>query len=119
MNGGERTERYCHILSSVIGDVKEMPFRIFRDDITKVKAEVLVNSANTKPICAGYRTDAAIYEAAGFDDMLAARKKIGDIQVEHAVVTPAFKLPAKYVVHTVGPKWVDGNSDEAEALRSC
>lgn len=43
-----------------------MPFKIVRNDITKVNADVLVNSANTKPICAGYRTDAAIYEAAGF-----------------------------------------------------
>ena len=96
-----------------------MAFKIVRNDITKVNADVLVNSANTKPICAGYRTDAAIYEAAGFDAMLAARKKIGDIQVGHAEMTPAFKLPAKYVVHTVGPKWVDGNSGELEALRSC
>lgn len=96
-----------------------MAFKIVRNDISKVKADILVNSANTKPICAGYRTDAAIYEAAGFDDMLAARKKIGDIQVGHAEVTPAFKLPAKYVIHTVGPRWIDGKSGEPEALRSC
>lgn len=119
MNGREWTNLHCHILSTVFDYIKKMPFKIVRNDITKVNADVLVNSANTKPICAGYRTDAAIYEAAGFDAMLAARKKIGDIQVGHAAVTPAFKLPAKYVVHTVGPKWVDGNSGELEALRSC
>lgn len=96
-----------------------MAFKIIRNDITKVKADVLVNSANTKPICAGYRTDAAIYEAAGYDDMLAARQKIGDIKVGHAAVTPAFKLKAKYVIHTVGPMWIDGKSGEPEALRSC
>lgn len=99
--------------------IKGMAFKIIRNDITKVKADVLVNSANTEPICAGYRTDAAIYEAAGFDDMLAARQKIGKIEVGHAEVTPAFKLPAKYVIHTVGPMWVDGKSGEPEALRSC
>lgn len=96
-----------------------MAFKIVRNDITKVKADIIVNSANTKPICAGYRTDAAIYEAAGYDDLLAARQKIGDIQVGKAAVTPAFKLKAKYIVHTVGPKWVDGKSGEQEALRSC
>lgn len=99
--------------------ISRMAFKIIRNDIIKVKADVLVNSANAKPICAGYRTDAAIYEAAGFEEMLAARQKIGDIEVGHAEVTPAFKLPAKYVIHTVGPKWIDGNSGEPEALRSC
>lgn len=96
-----------------------MTFKIIRNDISKVKADVLVNSANTKPICAGYRTDAAIYEGAGYDEMLAARQKIGDIQVGHAEATPAFKLPAKYVIHTVGPRWIDGKSGEPEALRNC
>lgn len=106
-------------MSLLLGYIKGMAFKIIRNDITKVKADVLVNSANTEPICAGYRTDAAIYEAAGFDDMLAARQKIGKIEVGHAEVTPAFKLPAKYVIHTVGPMWVDGKSGEPEALRSC
>lgn len=96
-----------------------MAFKIIRNDITKVKADIIVNSANTKPVCAGYRTDAAIYEAAGYEEMLAARRKIGVIEVGHAEVTPAFGLPAKYVVHTVGPKWIDGKSGEPEALRSC
>lgn len=96
-----------------------MAFKIIRNDITKVKADVLVNSANTEPICAGYRTDAAIYEAAGYDEMLAARQKIGKIEVGHAEVTPAFKLKAKHVIHTVGPRWIDGKSGEPEALRSC
>lgn len=96
-----------------------MAFKIVRNDISKVKADIIVNSANTKPICAGYRTDAAIYEAAGYEEMLAARQKIGDIEVGHAEVTPAFKLRAKYVIHTVGPRWIDGNSGEPEALRSC
>lgn len=99
--------------------IKNMAFKIIRNDITKVKADIIVNSANTKPICAGYRTDAAIYEAAGYEEMLAARQKIGDIEVGHAEVTPAFNLHAKYVIHTVGPMWVDGKSGEPEALQSC
>lgn len=99
--------------------IKIMAFKIIRNDITKVKADVIVNSANLQPICAGYRTDAAIYEAAGYNDLLAARQQIGVIEVGMAAVTPAFKLPAKYIVHTVGPIWINGCFGEADKLRSC
>lgn len=95
-----------------------MPFQIIRSDITKVKADVIVNTANPRPVV-GSGTDSAIYRAAGEDALLAERRKIGDIAPGHAVATPAFALSAKHVIHTVGPAWVDGNHHEREILRSC
>jgi O-acetyl-ADP-ribose deacetylase (regulator of RNase III) len=79
-----------------------MPFQIIRNDITKVKADAIVNTANPKPIIGG-GTDRAIYAAAGEKRLLAERKKIGNIERGKAQLTPAFDLSAKYVIHTVGP----------------
>lgn len=95
-----------------------MPFQIIRNDITKVKADVIVNTANPKP-CIGAGTDSAIYAAAGEAQLLAARKQIGDIAPGQAFHTEAFRLDAKYIIHTVGPVWVDGTHGEQETLRSC
>ena len=95
-----------------------MPFQIIRNDITKVTADVIVNTANPHPVI-GNGTDSAIYQAAGEAELLAERKKIGDIAPGQAVETPAFHLNAKYIIHTVGPEWVDGNHGEREILRSC
>ena len=95
-----------------------MPFQIIRNDITKITADAIVNTANPKPVY-GSGTDAAIYKAAGADELLAERSKIGDIAPGDVAVTPAFKLKAKYILHTVGPAWVDGNSGEFDILRSC
>ena len=95
-----------------------MPFQIIRDDITKVTADVIVNTANPEPkFMAG--TDAAVYRAAGEEKLLAERKKIGIIAPGDIAVTPAFNLPAKYIIHTVGPAWVDGKHQEFDILRSC
>lgn len=95
-----------------------MPFQIIRNDITKVKADVIVNTANPHPIIGG-GTDSAIYHAAGEKELLAARKKIGEIRPGQAAETPVFGLNAKYIIHTVGPVWVDGNHGERDILRSC
>ena len=95
-----------------------MPFQIIRNDITKVKADAIVNTANPEPRYAG-GTDYAVYEAAGKEELLAARKKIGTIAPGEAVATPAFRLPAKYIIHTVGPVWIDGKHGEMELLASC
>lgn len=95
-----------------------MPFQIIRNDITKVTADVIVNTANPEPkFMAG--TDAAVYRAAGEEKLLAERKKIGNIAPGDVAVTPAFNLPAKYIIHTVGPTWVDGKHHEFDILRSC
>ena len=95
-----------------------MPFQIIRNDITKVKADIIVNTANPKPTFNG-GVDSAIYEAAGKEKLLAERKKIGDIAPGEAAITPAFSLNAKYIIHTVGPTWKDGKHSELETLKSC
>jgi len=84
-----------------------MPFQIIRNDITKIKADAIVNTANPKPIIGG-GTDSAIYNAAGEKKLLSERKKIGEIARGKAAITPAFDLQAKYIIHTVGPAWEDG-----------
>ncbi|WP_290725446.1 macro domain-containing protein [Fibrobacter sp. UBA2449] len=95
-----------------------MPFEIVRNDITKVKADAIVNSANRHPICGG-GTEYQIYEAAGREDLLKAREQVGPLDVAEVAVTPAFALDAKYIIHTVGPKWNDGKSGEMLALANC
>ena len=95
-----------------------MAFQIVRNDITKVAADVIVNTANPKPRV-GSGTDSAIYRAAGEQALLAERKKIGAIERGACAVTPAFGLQAKYIIHTVGPEWEGGSSGEREILHAC
>lgn len=95
-----------------------MPFQIIRNDITKVKADAIVNTANPLPRI-GKGTDSAVYAAAGEKELLREREKIGAIAPGEAVCTDAFALPAKYIIHTVGPAWTDGKHGEFEILRSC
>lgn len=95
-----------------------MPFKIVRNDITHVKADVIVNTANPKQIYAS-GTDLAVYQAAGADELLAERKKAGCIERGDIAVTGSYALNAKYIIHTVGPVWVDGMHKEFETLESC
>ncbi len=95
-----------------------MAFQIIRNDITKVSADAIVNTANPKPKYVS-GTDYAIYMAAGPEELLKEREKIGNIETGQAAVTPAFALNAKYIIHTVGPAWIDGEHGEREAVRSC
>ena len=94
-----------------------MPFEIVRNDITKMAVDAIVNTANPRPVI-GLGADSAIHEAAG-PELLAARQKIGRIDVGDAAITPAFRLRAKYVIHTVGPVWNGGSYGEENALRNC
>ena len=94
-----------------------MPFKIVRNDITNMRVDAIVNTANPRPVI-GSGTDSMIHAKAG-PGLLEARKAIGDIRVGHAAVTPAFGLDAKFVIHTVGPVWQGGGHGEAELLRSC
>ena len=95
-----------------------MPFQIIRNDITKVKADAIVNTANPHPVIGG-GTDSAIYKAAGEKKLLKEREKIGEIAPGEAVFTKAFALKAKYIIHTVGPAWDGGDQGEFDTLRSC
>ena len=95
-----------------------MPFQIVRNDITKVKADAIVNTANPNPICVS-GTDLAIYEAAGKERLLAERAQIGKIARGEVAVTGAYDLNAKYIIHTVGPVWQDGDHHEYDILKNC
>ena len=95
-----------------------MPLRIVRNDISRVRADAIVNSANKNPVCGG-GAEYHIYEAAGYDKLLAAREKIGVLDVAEVAVSSAFALKAKYLIHVVGPKWNGGESGETSALASC
>ena len=96
-----------------------MPFKIVRNDITKMKADAVVNTANEYPEV-GPGCDRAVYEAAGYDELLSYRKEhIGYVKQGEAFITPGFDLPAKYIIHAVSPLFVDGSSGEEELLRSC
>lgn len=95
-----------------------MPLTIVRNDISKVKADAIVNSANKNPVCGG-GAEYHIYEAAGYDKLLVAREKIGVLDVAEVAVSSAFALKAKYLIHVVGPKWNGGESGETSALASC
>ena len=94
-----------------------MPFEIIRNDITQMRVDAIVNSANPQPVI-GAGTDSAIHEKAG-PALLEARQKIGPLAVGEAAVTPGFRLAAKYVIHTVGPVWNGGGSGEEALLRRC
>lgn len=94
-----------------------MPFEIVRNDITHMRVDAIVNTANPRPVI-GYGVDAGIHRAAG-PRLLEARKKIGAIPVGDAAITPGFDLSAKYVIHAVGPVWMDGSHKEEKLLCSC
>lgn len=95
-----------------------MPFKIIRDDITKVKADAIVNPVNPE-VCIGGGVESAIYEAAGKEKLLEERKELGRLQPGKVGVTEAFNLDAKYIVHVSGLYWKGGNSFEARCLEEC
>lgn len=95
-----------------------MPFKIVRNDLTKMQVDVVVNTANAKPRY-GNGIDFAIYQAAGEEQLLEARKKIGKMEEGEAAITSGFNLPAKYIIHAVSPLYRDGKSGEEDKLRAC
>ena len=96
-----------------------MPFKIVRNDITKMKTDAIVNTATEHPAL-GPGCDRAVYEAAGYDELLSYRKEhIGPAEQGEVFLTPGFRLPAKYIIHAVSPLFVDGSHREEELLRSC
>ena len=95
-----------------------MPLKIIRNDITKMKVDAIVNTANMAPTY-GNGVDTAVYEAAGAEQLLAERQKIGFLKEGEASITPGFALPAKYIIHAVSPLYKGGESGEEEKLRSC
>lgn len=95
-----------------------MPFQIVRNDITKVQADAIVNTVNPNAVI-GSGVEQAIYEAAGKEKLLEARKKIGLLQVGEVAITDAFQLDANYIIHVSSPVWIDGLRGERELLYNC
>jgi len=92
-----------------------MPLLLIRNDITKLNVDAVVNPANEK-LLEGSGASRAIYKAAGEAALAEACEEIGHCEVGKAVITQGFKLPARYVIHAVGPVWHGGRRGEQELL---
>src|SRR5690606_30194350 len=94
--------------------------KLFKGDITKLNVDAIVNAANTS-LLGGGGVDGAIHRAGGpaiLEECMQIRARQGGCNVGEAVITTAGNLPAKYVIHTVGPVWNGGKNDEEDLLAS-
>ena len=93
-----------------------MPFSIVRSDIARLDVDAVVNAAN-EGLLAGGGVCGAIFSAAGYGQLQAACRKIAPCPTGGAMVTRGFDLPARWIIHAVGPRWIDGHHGEEGLLR--
>ncbi|SHJ40540.1 macro domain-containing protein [Parasporobacterium paucivorans] len=94
-----------------------MPFEIVRNDITNMKVDAIVNAANTR-LKMGGGVCGAIFSAAGAEKLQAECDRIGGCETGKSVITGGYALPARYIIHAVGPIWMGGGDNEKQLLHS-
>jgi O-acetyl-ADP-ribose deacetylase (regulator of RNase III) len=95
-----------------------MRIETLRGDITASRVDAVVNAAN-EALAGGGGVDGAIHRAAGAAELHQACAELGGCPTGDARATPGFRLPARFIIHAVGPRWRGGGHDEAELLASC